>query len=94
MEPFVDFGLLEMCAATGLGWLARRIYATRLGASVVLLASLVAPAFLIFIIASEIGRWIAALCLATSLLNVTVLFPLVRSDRLPELLARKNLRQM
>ncbi len=73
MEIFVDFGLFEILAASGLAALGRFIYsrpATRWG---VLLLSVAAPAALVLLVTGETLRWIAALALATSVINLSVL---------------------
>jgi hypothetical protein len=83
MEPFVDFGLFEVLAASGLAWLAKRIYSTRLGASAFLVVMVLAPLALLVLGNEGWTRWIAAICLSGSLLNAAVLFPLVLRRKFP-----------
>ena len=88
MEPIVDFGLFELGVASGLAWIARKMYARHDLAVGVLLIGVVAPVVLVIISRDELSRWLAAVCLMTTLLNVAVLFPLVRSKTLPALLGK------
>jgi len=80
MEPFVDFGLFEMLAATGLAWLARRVYARRIVGAICLTASVVAPSALVVLCKGEM-RWIAAVALAAALINGGALLPRIIGDR-------------
>ena len=88
MDPLPDFGLFELLVATGVAALARRIYGAQWVAFVFLVGSVVAPVVLLFVVKGEAARWIAAACLATALVNAGLIFPLLRSGRLPELLTR------
>lgn len=88
MDPFPDFGLFELLAALGAMALARRVYARRWAPVVMLFASLVAPLILVFITSGEAARWLAALCLATALVNAGLVITLLRNGRLAELTAR------
>lgn len=83
MEPFVDFGLFELLAASGLAWLGKRIYSTRVGACVFLVTTVLAPLTLLFLSSEGCARWIAALSLSGSILNAAVLFPLVLRRQFP-----------
>jgi hypothetical protein len=73
MEVFVDFGLFELFALSGLAAVGRAVFhrrATRMGW---LAISVAAPLVLVFWSPTEAGRWIATLALATTLVNVAVL---------------------
>lgn len=78
MEVFVDFGLFELLAATGLAIVARKVYTRRWLAVACLILSVIAPIVLVFIIDEGLTRWIAVICLATSLVNVSLIFLLIR----------------
>lgn len=82
MEPFVDFGLFELLAASGLAWLARGIYTRRLVALGFLAVSCFAPAALVLFPNLTFARWIAALCLCTALVNAAILVRLTLDGRL------------
>ena len=75
MEPFVDFGLFEIAAASGIAIAAKWIYRRRAAAFLVIATSVIAPAVIIFAAPSELIRWLAAACLATSLLNAGFIVP-------------------
>lgn len=89
MEVFVDFGLFELLAATGLAVVARKVYTRRWLAVACLILSLVAPVVLVFIINEGLIRWIAVICLATSLVNVSLIFLLIRRWDMSVLLAKQ-----
>lgn len=78
MEVFVDFGAFELMAASGVMWLSTTIYRRRLSRWAALALSIVAPGALLVQASSEGTRWIAALALAASLLNVSVIVRLMR----------------
>jgi hypothetical protein len=88
MEIFVDFGLFEFLAAIGLSALARQIYSRRWLTWIFLAVSLIAPAILIIIASEGLARWIAVFCLATSLLNATLVFSLLRRSNSAPLATR------
>ena len=88
MEPFIDFGLFELLAASGLAWVGRHVYARRRFAICFLLASVAVPVLLVFVSADESARWLAALGVAMALVNAAVLLPLTWNGRLTALLAR------
>lgn len=90
MDPLPDFGLFEVLLATGAATLARRIYIRQLGGFVVLLVSLAAPLALIFLSQQELARWVAALALATALINAGLIFPLLRHNTLAPMLAESR----
>lgn len=93
MDPFPDFGLFELLIASGAAALARKIYIRQVGGFVVLLISLAAPLALIFVAQQELARWIAAVALATALINAGLIFPLLRHNRLAGLLDRDQREQ-
>lgn len=78
MEVFVDFGLFELLAAAGLAIVARRIYMRRWSTLTCLILSLIAPVLLVFFAHESLLRWIAVLCLATTLINCSLIFMLIR----------------
>jgi hypothetical protein len=78
MEVFVDFGLFEVLAAAGLAIVARRVYMRRWSTLTCLILSLIAPVLLVFFAHESLLRWIAVLCLATTLINCSLIFLLIR----------------
>jgi hypothetical protein len=87
IEIFVDFGLFELLIGVGLAALARFVY-TRGRVGIVLLAvSLFAPALLLLLVDREWARWVAAICVATSLVNAALIASLMRRHDLRQLLA-------
>jgi hypothetical protein len=78
MEIFVDFGLFEILAATGIALVARKIYTRRWPGFAFLIVSVVTPIFLVFFATEGLARWIAVICLATALVNVSLIFMLIR----------------
>ncbi len=87
MEIFVDFGLFELLAAAGLAIIARKVYTRRWLALACLFLSLVTPIILVFITNEGLTRWIAVICLATALVNVSLIFILMRRWDMSVLLA-------
>lgn len=73
MEIFVDFGLFEILAASGLGALARAINRHPLARAVIVVLSVAAPGALVWLAPGETLRWIAALALGTSLVNASII---------------------
>jgi hypothetical protein len=78
MEIFVDFGLFELLVAMGLARVAGRLYASRLAAGILLLASVTIPAALVVLGSSELTRWLAAGALATALVNAAFIVTVLR----------------
>ena len=78
MEVFVDFGLFELLAAAGLAVIARRVYARRWTTLAFLTLSLLAPILLVFFAHQNLLRWIAVICLATALVNASLVLLLIR----------------
>ena len=78
MEPIVDFGVFELLAASGLAWIGRNIFARRVVAFAFLVCSLAIPVAIMFVVEDGIARWLAAVGLAASLINASVLLPLLR----------------
>jgi hypothetical protein len=85
MEIFVDFGLFELLAALGVSALAKKIYSRRLFQIPFLIATVGLPAVLIFVVTSEEARWLAAGCLATALVNVSVVLGALQKGEVPTL---------
>ena len=73
MEIFVDFGLFEILAASGLGTLGRAINRHPFARALVLVLSIAAPGALLWLVGGETLRWIAALALGTSLVNASII---------------------
>ena len=82
MEVFVDFGLFELLALTGLAALGRLVFRRRVTRVAWLALSIVAPLFLVFWSPNEAGRWMATVALTTTLVNVAVLLR-VYADQVP-----------
>jgi hypothetical protein len=78
MEIFLDFGLFELLAAAGLAFVAKNVYSRRWLGLPFLVVSLIAPATLVFMIHEGAARWIAVVCLATALVNASLIFMLIR----------------
>lgn len=88
MEIFVDFGLFELLAAAGLALIARRVYTRRWLAFGFLLLSLTTPVVLVLFNEGLI-RWIAVVCMATALINASLIFLLIQRWDLSTLLDKQ-----
>lgn len=82
MEIFVDFGVFELLAVTGLTALAKAIYRRPLTRWAVLVWSVVAPAVLVILASTEVAPWIAALGLSASLVNCIAIVGATRAGAL------------
>jgi len=74
MEIFVDFGLFEGLLMVGLAAVARKVYSRRVLGRLFLLASVLLPVLLLFLVRTELTRWLAAGSLATALVNAAWIF--------------------
>ena len=90
MEVFLDFGLFELLAAAGLAVVVRKVYTRRWLGLACLVLSLIAPAALVFITQGKLVRSIAVICLATSLVNTSLIFSLIRRCDLTTFLSKKT----
>lgn len=89
MEVFVDFGLFEILAATGVAMAAKAIYTKPYLAFACLIVSLLAPVTLIFFVHEGLIRWIAAISFATAAINASLIFLLIRRWDMSMLLAKR-----
>lgn len=83
MEIFVDFGLFEILALAGLAAIARRIYARPYLGLASLALSVVAPAILALLAPDGWLRWVAVACVATSLINASLIVGFLRQPPQP-----------
>jgi hypothetical protein len=85
MEIFIDFGLFELIAAVGLSALANKVYTHALWRIVVPVLSVVAPVAMILMASTEALRWLGALCLATTLINLCVVIAVLQRGEVPKI---------
>jgi hypothetical protein len=88
MEIFADFGLFELAAASLLALVGRAVFARRWLGYAFGAASVAAPLALVFLVHEGWTRWIAAVALATAVVNAWVLGSLLRRGLLASLLDR------
>ena len=92
MEIFVDFGLFEVLAAIGLAALSRRIYSKKV-AGVSFLAISVAAAVVLVVFTNSVQRWIAVVCLTTTLVNAAIIAAMLQAGKVPQLTFSKVVNQ-
>lgn len=73
MEVFVDFGLFELLAITGLAALGRVAYKRPVTRWLLIAISIAAPAGILFLATTERVRWLAAVAVACSLINTSII---------------------
>jgi hypothetical protein len=85
MEIFVDCGLFEVIAALGLAAASRTIYSRKLAGITFLVVSIAAPILLVIVVSSPRERWLAVVCVATTLVNAAVIAAVLQSGEVPQL---------
>jgi hypothetical protein len=83
MEVFVDFGLFELFTVLGFSVLARNVYSRRLLRVFFLVASMALPCLLVVLADTERLRWLAAACLVTVLINLSVVLGALQQGKVP-----------
>jgi len=85
MEIFVDFGLFELLAGLGFAFLSRTIYSKRMLGITFLVVSTAAPIAVLVVSSSSTQRWIATVCIATTLVNAAVVAGALQTGNVPVL---------
>jgi hypothetical protein len=80
MEVFVDFGLFELLAITGLAAVGRAAYKWPITRWLLILVSIAIPIAILFLAPTELVRWLAAMAVASSLINTSVIADTLRRD--------------